>query len=88
MTEEEEMVKLAKIIKNNPEAVAYIDNDSWHLYRLPPPDFDDWSKVQQDDWYDTCQLACSNDFKFLGITHGYGLLEAMAHILNIELDGV
>lgn len=88
MTEEEEIVKLAQIITNNPGAVACIDNDSWHLYRLPPPDYDDWSSVQQDDWYHTCRLAYSGDFKFLGITHGYGLLEAMAHLLKIKLEGV
>ncbi len=88
MTEKEEIAKLAEIIKANPGAVAYIDNDCWRLDKPLPVDHDKWSEESWTEWYKICELACSDDFKFLGITHGYGLLEAMADIHNINLEGV
>lgn len=88
MTEEEEIVKLAKIITNNPGAVAYIDNDAWYLYKPLPTGYDDWPQEEQDEWYGKSRLACSDDFALLGNSYGYGLLEAMAHIHNIKLEEV
>ncbi|MCP4370017.1 MAG: hypothetical protein GY797_18155 [Deltaproteobacteria bacterium] len=85
MTDEE---RLAQIIKTNPGATAYIDNDNWQLNKPEPPEYDDWSEDKQEDWYKSCQLAGSRDFPTLGISYGYGLLEAMGLLLKIKIEGV
>lgn len=89
MTEKkEQLVKLCEIIKNNPGAVAYIDNDSWHLHKSIPLGYDDWSEDKQAKRDEGCELAISDDYPALGNCYGYGLLEAMAFVFGIKLEGV
>ena len=81
--------KLAQIIKDNPGALAIVDNDSWYLEAPQPKDYDDWDGEQQYHWDEHKRtIARSYDFPELGISHGYGLLEAMAILTNVTIEGV
>jgi hypothetical protein len=78
--------KLAEIIKANPGAVAYIDNDNWHLDKPIPHELANWSEEKQNEWYDSCELTNSAAFPKLGVSYGHGLLQAMAALLDIKLE--
>ena len=80
--------RLAEIIKGNQGAVAYIDNDYWSLRKPTPAEYDTWGKDEQEQWYETCELANSDQFDSFSSLHGWGLLEAMATILDITIEGV
>lgn len=80
--------KLAKIIQANPGAVAIIDNDAWHLTKPTPSGWDELSNHEQDEWVDSSELAHSADYPDLPVVYGYGLLVAMAGILNIKIESV
>ncbi len=80
-TEEyEQAQKLAKVIEaHRGRCTAQIDNDSWHIYKDQPGDFEDWDEDKQDDWYEgEGTIAKSGDYPLLGICYGAGILEALA----------
>ncbi len=83
-----EVEKLAKIIKDNPGAVASIDNSYWILHKPFPPGYDEWKEDRQEEWYESGILAESDDFPSLGYLSGYGLLEAFAVLCKIKVEGV
>lgn len=79
--------KLARIILCNRGCVAHIDNDNWQIVKDLPDDWDDLNDEQQDQWYDAEGLIASNhEFPELGISYGYGILEALAHIVGMHLE--
>ncbi len=86
----EQAEKLAQLItKHKGTCTAYIDNDSWHLMKDVPEEWDDLTDEQQDAWYTTeGVIAESIDYPDLGIVHGYGILEALAFAAGLKLEGV
>lgn len=89
---------LIQIVKDNPGAVATIDNDEWVLSRKanPPKGFDNWTEEAQDKWRAENELACSeDDLKPLpGDTYqenncyGGAILLACAAIAGIKVESV
>lgn len=80
--------RLLQIIRTNPGANAYIDNDCWYLRKAVPEEYDDWDRTRQDEWDEGCELAQWRNFPTLGNVYGYGLLEAMALAFDLKLEGV
>ena len=79
--------KLARIILTNRGCTVRVDNDNWQIVKALPAKWEDWNDEQQDEWYDTEGLIASNhEFPELGISYGFGVLEAMAHIVGVNLE--
>lgn len=88
-------IDLVQIIRDNPGAVATIDNDWWEL-RKPKPE--NLSEDEEEDWYDDSSnvLADSESPIIEPGDHGYGsgncyggdLLQAMAVIVGIKIESV
>lgn len=86
MTDKE---RLAKIILDNPSCIARIDNDWWEIQKCPPKGSDKWLDAQWDRWYtNEAQVANSSDFPSLSEIDGWGILEALAHIAGVTIEGV
>lgn len=78
---------LADIIKSNKGCRAFIDNDNWHIIKALPEGFEDWNDEYEDDWYENEALIASNhQFPDLGISYGYGILEALATLVGMTLE--
>lgn len=85
---------LVQIIKDNPGCVVLVDNDSWSIERRPqtPEGFDEWPSLAQDEWWEKQVIARSDD-KFTHPEHGAncygeGVLNALADIVGIHIEGV
>ncbi len=86
MTDKE---KLAQIIRDNPGATLRIDNDHYYFVPPMPVGFDDWGEEVQEEWWENdSELCASRDFPDLGTNDGYGVLETMCEMMNINLEGV
>lgn len=90
------MKDLVQIIKDNPGAIAIVDNDGWSLHTAEwnePPDFNDEPNAYE-NWEEQNTLADSSDelSPLKGSTYGgpdaYGgaLLLALAEIANINVE--
>jgi len=88
---------LVQIIRENPGAIAEIDNDGWSLYSANwnnPPDFGD--QIDQDDWVQKNTLVTSADqIESLegtsygdNDTYGTAILLACAQIAGIKVTSV
>ena len=88
---------LVQTIKDNPNAVAVIDNDGWGLYRETPEnnpyDYDDYEAYNA--WEEKNRLADENTIQPLG-DGGYGsgnfyggdILQALAQIVGLKVRSV
>jgi len=65
-----DIVKLAAILRANSGATIMLDNDAWQLY-----------SAEADE-----PIATEADFPSLPISHGFGLLLALAAALEITID--
>ena len=85
---------LVEIIRNNPGAVAIIDNDCWTLWKQDPsnaPNDDDL----YEQWEADNKLAEDDDVEPLG-SGGYGsgncyggdILQALAQIVGLKVESV
>ena len=89
---------LVQIIRDNPGCIATIDNDFWKLDKAgdPPADFDKWSETEQEDWWDSREIANSDDDLVdlgdggygSGNTYGGDILQALAVIVGIKIQSV
>ncbi len=89
---------LVKIIRDNPDCVAEIDNDCWTLRKnaKQPKGFENWTYEKQDEWHKAQELASSDEkLEPLG-DGGYGsgncyggdILQALAKIVGIKVQSV
>lgn len=77
------------IINHKGECIAIIDNDSWQIVKDTPAGWDDWSEARQDEWYETeGVIARSSDYPRLGVSYGYGILEALAQLVGLKVENV
>ena len=81
---------LVELIKANPGATFMIDNDCWWMLpKQPKPDAEmldaDW-----DEWQET-KLADDGTIKRIeggGNCHGADVLQALAQIVGVKVEGV
>lgn len=65
----------------------FVDNDNWQIIQTPPEGYGDWPEEKQDEWYETeGMIADNHNFPDLGISHGLGVLEALALSAMIKLE--
>ncbi len=92
------MKDLVQLIRDNPNAVAVIDNDNWNLYRESPennPHSDDEFGDASEKWYEENELANFSNIQPLG-DGGYGsgncyggdILQALARIVGLSVESV
>lgn len=91
------MKDLVALIRDNPKAVAIIDNDSWSLHRQHPSKAGpDYASPKREAWEATNEIANSSDeLKPLG-DGGYGsgncyggdILQALAKIVGLKVESV
>lgn len=72
--------ELVAVIKANPGACALVDNDNWQLYKTNPYTSD----TDADGWYEENEIARGDS----PVDAGGGLLEALATICGITIEGV
>lgn len=88
--EREQVEALAQlIIKHKGACTAIIDNDNWQIVQDVPPGWDEWEDDRQDEWYENeGVIARSSDYPSLEVSYGYGILEALAFVVGLKLEGV
>lgn len=89
---------LAQLIKDNPSAVAVIDNDSWWLYREPRennPHDEESDYEAYEKWDEQNRIADYTSIQPIG-DGGYGsgncyggdILQALAQIVGLKVKSV
>ena len=77
------------IVKHKGACTAIIDNDNWQILMDTPPGWDDWDDDRQDEWYENeGVIARSRDYPDLGVSYGYGILEALAQLVGLKVENV
>lgn len=77
------------IIKHKGTCTAIIDNDNWQILKDVPSDWDSWEDDRQDEWYENeGVITRSSDYPDLGVTYGYGILEALASLIGLKVENV
>ena len=78
-------IDLVQAIRDNPGAVAVIDNDCWWLYKVDPSlvDYDDENLIAQDG-----EVIPLGKGYGSGCLYGGDLLQALAVIVGIEIRSV
>ncbi len=77
------------IVEHKGGCTAIIDNDSWRILKDVPPGWDEWDDDRQDEWYDNeGVIARSSDYPQLGLSYGYGILEALAQLVGLKVENV
>ncbi len=85
---------LVQIIKDNPDCIVTIDNDSWWLHKAPPKPLENMTETEYDDWRDFGVLARDGEVERLGTGYGSGcinggdILQALALIVGIKIESV
>lgn len=90
------MKDLVQIIRDNPGAVAVIDNDCWWIYREAPENNPHEDYDAQDAWDSANMLVSSDDHIGRLGDGGYGsgncyggdILQALAVIVGLKVESV
>jgi hypothetical protein len=90
------MKDLVQIIRDNPNAVAVIDNDCWWIYRESPENNPHEDYDKQDEW-DQANILVSSDDRIgrlgdggygSGNCYGGDILQALAVIVGLKVESV
>lgn len=77
------------IVKHKGNCTAFIDNDNWQIMKDAPEGWDGWPEDRQDEWYENeGVIARSSDYPRLGVSYGYGILEALALLAGLKVENV
>ncbi len=85
---------LVQIIKENPGAVAVIDNDCWWLFREPQDNNPYEDDMEFDKWSSENTLARDGEVESIGEGYGSGcsyggdILQALAVIVGLKVESV
>ena len=85
---------LAQLIRDNPGAVFFVDNDCWSMHPPQPKHEDNMTEGDWDNWQGA-RLATDGDVRPLGDgrygsgnCYGGDILQALAAIVGVKIESV